>query len=186
MTDDKRRDRPLIRTMAHSDAAAVFEIYRQGIATGHATFEDAVPPDWDRWFASRLSAGRLVAESRGRIVGWAAISPVSARAVYEGVGEVSVYVADGAHGLGVGRALLGALVEASEAAGMWTLQASIFPENQASVALHERFGFRLMGTREKIAWMRYGPMADQWRDTVILQRRSAVAGIAPPPPDSPA
>jgi L-amino acid N-acyltransferase YncA len=181
MTDDQGRRGPLVRAMAETDGAAVFEIYRQGIATGHATFEMSVPADWGQWFATRPQHGRLVSESRGRILGWAAISPVSARAVYAGVGEVSVYVADDAHGLGVGRGLLGALVEASEAAGMWTLQASIFPENQASIALHERFGFRLMGTREKIAWMGYGPMARQWRDTVILQRRSTVVGIGPPP-----
>jgi L-amino acid N-acyltransferase YncA len=181
MTKDDGRSGPLIRAMEPSDGAAVFEIYRQGIATGHATFEVAVPPDWDRWFASRLARGRLVAKSEDRIVGWAALSPVSARAVYAGVCEVSVYVADGAQGLGVGGALLRALVEASEGAGIWTLQASIFPENQASVALHQRFGFRHMGTREKIAWMSYGPQAGRWRDTVILERRSGIVGIKPPP-----
>ena len=180
MSDGGRGETLTIRAMRESDGGPVFEIYRQGIATGHATFEKDIPADWVTWFASRLPHGRLVAESAGRIVGWSALSPVSARAVYVGIGEVSVYVADGAHGLGVGRALLGALVEASEAAGMWTLQASIFPENQASVGLHERFGFRHMGTRRRIAWMSYGPMANQWRDTVILERRSVVAGIEPP------
>lgn len=180
MSDGEKTKSVTIRAMRESDGAPVFEIYRQGIATGHATFEKDVPPDWATWFASRLPHGRLVAESAGRIVGWSALSPVSARAVYAGIGEVSVYVADGAHGLGVGRALLGALIEASEAAGMWTLQASIFPENRASVGLHERFGFRHMGTRERIAWMSYGPMANQWRDTVILERRSTITGIAPP------
>ncbi len=169
-----------IRAMRATDGAAVFEIYRQGIATGHATFEKDIPADWRAWFASRLPHGRLIAERDGRIVGWSALSPVSARAVYAGVAEVSVYVADAAHGLGVGRALLGALVEASEAASIWTLQASIFPENQASVALHQRFGFRHMGTRERIAWMSHGPMADQWRDTVILERRSAITGTGRP------
>ncbi|MDA1309650.1 MAG: GNAT family N-acetyltransferase [Proteobacteria bacterium] len=178
---DQRRPKPLIRAMAEADGPAVFEIYRQGIATGHATFEKSVPQDWNAWFASRLMAGRLVAEQGGRVVGWSALSAVSARAVYAGVGEVSVYVADAAHGGGVGRALLGGLVEASEAAGVWTLQASIFPKNQASVTLHQRFGFRLMGRREKIAWMSYGPMADQWRDTVIMERRSTTVGCAAPP-----
>lgn len=181
MIDDEGRDGPLVRAMVESDGAAVFEIYRQGIATGHATFEESVPADWEHWFATRLPRGRLVSQGRDRILGWAAISPVSARAVYAGVGEVSVYVADGAHGMGVGRGLLGALVEASEAAGLWTLQASIFPENRASVALHRRFGFRHMGTREKIARMSHGPMANQWRDTVILQRRSTVVGVESPP-----
>jgi L-amino acid N-acyltransferase YncA len=172
---------PAIRAMRLEDGAAVFEIYRQGIATGHATFEKAVPPDWGAWFASRLPHGRLVAEIDGQIAGWAALSAVSARAVYAGVGEVSVYVADSAYGRGVGRALLGALVDASEAAGMWTLQASIFPENRANVTLHQRFGFRHMGTRRRIAWMSYGPMAGQWRDTVILERRSTTVGIEAPP-----
>lgn len=180
MNADGTKRKLTIRAMRETEGAAVFEIYRQGIATGHATFERDVPADWEVWFASRLPYGRLVAERDGRIVGWSALSPVSARAVYAGVAEVSVYVADGAHGLGVGRALLGALVEASEAAGIWTLQASIFPENQASVALHKRFGFRHMGTRERIAWMSYGPKANQWRDTVILERRSATAGIEAP------
>lgn len=167
--------------MTARDGEVVFEIYRQGITTGHATFEKAVPTDWDTWFASRLMPGRLVATVDGRIAGWSALSAVSARAVYAGIGEVSVYVANGAQGQGIGRALLGALVEASEDAGMWTLQASIFPENQASVALHQQFGFKLLGTREKIAWMSYGPMANQWRDTVILQRRSMIVGIDGPP-----
>jgi L-amino acid N-acyltransferase YncA len=112
--------------MTASDGEAVFEIYRQGIATGHATFEKAVPADWDTWFMSRLGPGRQVATLDGGIVGWSALSAVSARTVYAGIGEVSVYVANEAQGQGIGRALLGALVEASEAAGMWTLQASIF------------------------------------------------------------
>jgi L-amino acid N-acyltransferase YncA len=128
--DGDARAGPDIREITALDGDAVFEIYRQGIATGHATFEMAVPPDWDQWFASRLPHGRLVAENEGRVVGWSALSPVSARAVYAGIGEVSVYVADGAQGLGVGRSLLGALVAASEAAGMWTLQASIFQKTR--------------------------------------------------------
>ena len=180
MNNDGRGGHPSIREMRETDGGPVFEIYRQGIATGHATFEKDVPADWATWFASRLPPGRLVAESDGRIVGWSALSSVSARAVYAGVGEVSVYVADDAHGLGVGAALLGGLIEASETAGMWTLQASIFPENQASVRLHEKLGFRHMGTRERIAWMSYGPMINQWRDTVILERRSTNTGIKPP------
>ena len=104
------------------------------------------------------------------------LSAVSVCAVYAGVGEGSVYVADGAHGGGVGRALFGGLVEVSEAAGMWTLQGSILPENQASMASHQRFGFRLMGWREKIAWMSYGPMANQWRDMVIMEQRITTVG----------
>lgn len=180
MSDGGPMGGPIIREMRETDGGAVFDIYRQGIATGHATFETDVPADWATWYASRLAHGRLVAENGGRIVGWSALSPVSARAVYAGVGEVSVYVADDAHGLGVGAALLGALIEASETAGMWTLQASIFPENRASVGLHQKFGFRHMGTRRRIAWMSYGPMANQWRDTVILERRSTITGIEPP------
>jgi L-amino acid N-acyltransferase YncA len=108
----------------------------------------------------------------GRIVGWAALSPVSSRCVYGGVAEVSVYVAEDARGRGVGRRLLGALVDASEQNGIWTLQAGIFPENQASIRLHQQVGFRIVGTRERI-----GRMDGRWRDTVLMERRSAVVGV---------
>lgn len=145
-------------------------IYEAGIATGQATFETAAPA-WAAWDAAHLADCRLVARRDGQIIGWAALSPVSSRCVYGGVAEVSVYVADGARGQGTGRALLAALVAASEAAGLWTLQAGIFPENEASVRLHQACGFRVVGRRERL-----GQLHGVWRDVLLLERRSAVAG----------
>jgi phosphinothricin acetyltransferase len=127
---------------------------------------------WDRWDESHRQDCRLVACDETGAIGFAALSPVSARAVYAGVAEVSVYVSQRARGMGVGAALLGALVQASEAAGVWTLQAGIFPENTASLALHERFGFRVVGRRERI-----GRRDGVWRDVVLMERRSTAAGV---------
>ena len=148
----------------------VRRIYAEGIATGHATFATE-PPSWEAWDASHRKDCRLVAreaDAHGSpVIGWAALSRVSDRCVYGGVAEVSVYVADAARGRGVGRALLAALVEASEDAGLWTLQAGIFPENAASIALHHGCGFRTVGIREKL-----GKMGGAWRDVALLERRS--------------
>ena len=160
-----------LREMTPDDWPAVREIYRQGIETGDATFENEVP-DWASWHTSRHAECRLVGESGGVVVGFACVSPASQRAVYAGVGEVMVYVADGSRGEGLGGLLMTALVEATEAEGFWTLQASIFPENVASIRAHERVGFRVVGTRERIGKFRDG----RWRDTVIMERRSAVTG----------
>jgi len=146
-------------------------VYEEGLATGDATFE-AEAPDWPRWDASHLTACRLVALAGGRFAGWAALSPVSTRKVYAGVAEVSVYVAEGFRGAGVGRALLSTLVRESEAEGFWTLQASVFPENVASVALHKACGFREVGRRERV-----GQLRGRWRDTVLLERRSQSVGV---------
>lgn len=162
---------PRINPMAVADWPAVRAIYAEGIATGHATFETTVP-EWETWDAARLPACRLVARRRRRVVGWVALSPVSSRAVYSGVAEVSIYVAAQARGQGVGRALLSALIEASEAAGFWMLQAGIFPENEASVALHLSCGFRIVGHRERLG-MHHGI----WRDSLLLERRSSRAGV---------
>jgi phosphinothricin acetyltransferase len=145
-------------------------IYLEGIATGNATFETSAP-EWETWDAAHLPHGRLVARADGEIAGWAALSPISSRCVYAGVAEVSVYVAATARGSGTGRALIAALIEASEAAGIWTLQAGVFPENTASLALFEKSGFRLVGRRERI-----GRLDGRWRDTLLLERRSVVAG----------
>jgi L-amino acid N-acyltransferase YncA len=150
---------------------AVRDIYAQGIATGDATFEETVPA-WSAWDAAHVSSPRLVALIEGRAVGWAALSPVSERCVYGGVAEVSVYVADDARGRGVGKVLLGQLIEASEAAGIWTLQAGIFPENRASIRLHQSAGFREIGRRERL-----GKMRGRWRDVVLLERRSETVGV---------
>ena len=150
----------------HWDAVA--RIYAEGIATGHATFETEVP-SWERWDASHFADHRLVALAGDEVVGWAALSPVSDRCVYGGVAEESVYVAEEARGGGVGRALLEALIERSEAAGIWTIQTGIFPENEASVRLHERVGFRIVGTRERL-----GRHNGVWRDVLFLERRSPI------------
>lgn len=152
--------------MGPADWPAVKAIYEEGIATGEATFETAAP-EWEAWDKSHLPL-RLVAREEGDVLGWAALSPVSERCVYEGVAEVSVYVAASARGRGVGKALLGELVRRSEGAGLWTLQAGVFPENAASLRLHEGAGFRVVGTRERI-----GRHGDRWRDVVLLERRTS-------------
>ena len=146
-------------------------VYLEGLATGDATFETEAP-DWARWDASHLPGCRLVALSGGRVAGWAALGRVSAREVYKGVAEVSVYVGREFRGRGVGRALLPALVRESEAGGVWTLQASVFPENAASVALHLSCGFREVGRRERV-----GRLGGRWRDTLLLERRSRAVGV---------
>lgn len=146
-------------------------IYQQGIAGGNATFETAVPA-WEQWARGHLPHSRLVARNDGQIVGWAALSGVSGRCVYGGVAEVSIYVDGAAQGQGVGRALLRALIAASEQNGIWTLQAGIFKENQASLALHAACGFRHVGIRERLG-QRHGV----WRDVVLMERRSQIAGV---------
>jgi phosphinothricin acetyltransferase len=156
----------LVRSLRRDDWPAVATIYADGIATGDATFETAVPA-WDAWDAAHLPEPRLVAELDQRVAGWAALAPVSARPVYAGVAECSVYVAADARGRGLGRFLLAALVERAPAAGLWTLQAGIFPENAASLALHERAGFRLVGRRERL-----GQLHGRWRDVLLLERRA--------------
>ena len=148
------------------DWPAVERIYREGIATGQATFETE-PPGWTLWDERHLPEPRLVARGgSGAILGWAALSPVSARPVYRGVAEVSVYVAEAARGCGAGRALLEALVAAATEAGIWTLQAGVFPENAASLRLHAACGFRVVGTRERL-----GQLRGLWRDVLLLERR---------------
>jgi len=159
-----------IRALGKADWQAVRAIYLEGIATDHATFETE-PPAWEDWNLAHLPASRIVAISDEKVIGWAALGRVSARAVYSGVAEVSVYVANGARGIGVGRVLLEKLISDSENNNIWTLQASIFPENLASLALHEACGFRQVGRRERI-----GKMKEAWRDTILLERRSNKVG----------
>lgn len=155
-----------IRALTTEDWPAVEAIYREGIATREATFETATPT-WAEFDTGRLAGHRLVAVESSRVVGWAALSPTSARPCYAGVVEHSVYVARGWRGRGVGRSLLEALLAGADAAGLWTIQTSVFPENAASVALHERVGFRVVGRRERIA-----KLDGVWRDTLLLERRS--------------
>jgi L-amino acid N-acyltransferase YncA len=160
-----------LEPMRAQDWPAVRAIYLEGIATGNATFEQTAP-EWDKWDAGHLPGARIVARSdSGDVVGWAALSAVSGRCVYAGVAEVSIYVAEQARGSGVGRQLMTRLIADSESAGIWTLQAGIFPENIASIALHERAGFRIVGRRERI-----GQMNGRWRDVVLMERRSVVVG----------
>lgn len=158
-----------IRDLRPDDWPAVRAIYEEGIRGGDATFETE-PPSWERWDTAHPWL-RLVAEREGAVVGWAALSPASARYCYRGVGEVSVYVAGEARGAGLGRELLERLVELSEQAGYWTLTAGVFPENGASLRLHKACGFREMGVRERL-----GELRGVWRDVVLLERRSTLVG----------
>jgi phosphinothricin acetyltransferase len=163
-------NRLTINNMTSQDWNAVQSIYAEGLATGNATFETEIPT-FELWNQSHLEECRLVARSGENVVGWAALSPVSRRHVYRGVAEVSIYITAAARGLGAGKTLLRALIVASESAGIWTLQAGIFPENIASIALHQACGFREIGRRERI-----GQINGVWRDVVLLERRSEVAG----------
>ncbi len=151
--------------MTAGDWSAVAAIWDEGIATGNATFETE-PPSWSSFDETRCREGRFVAEDGGTVVGWAAIAPVSTRPCYAGVVENSVYVTASAWGRGIGGMLMDALVEAARAAGIWTIQTSVFPTNAASVALHERAGFRIVGRRERIA-----ELDGVWRDTLLLELR---------------
>jgi phosphinothricin acetyltransferase len=157
--------------MAPADWPQVRAIYREGIATGNATFETDAPP-WEQWDAAHLAAGRLVARDGGVVLGWCSLAPVSRRACYAGVAEASVYVGAAHRGRGVGRALLLRLIAESEAAGIWTLQGATFSENAASLRLQQACGFRIIGRRERIARMN-----GVWRDTVLTERRSSVVGV---------
>ena len=161
----------VIDQMSPADWEQVRSIIRQGIATGHTTFETVVP-SWDKWDAGHLQIARLVARRGDRVLGWAALSPVSKRDAYRGVAELSISIAEENRGQGIGRALLDALIEESEKNEIWTLQAAIFPENTASVKLHLRCGFREVGRRERI-----GKLKGTWRDTVLFERRSKTVGV---------
>ncbi len=157
-----------IEEMKDEHWPAVRAIYQEGIDGGNATFE-TVAPEWDEWDRTHLREGRLVAKAEGAVVGWAALSPVSSRPGYAGVAEVSIYVATLVRERGIGKALLQALIEASERADLWTLQGSIFPENGASIALHKSCGFREVGLRERI-----GRLHCVWKDVLLMERRSRI------------
>lgn len=160
-----------IRNMTQEDWPEVAKIYLDGISTGYATFETLVP-DFQSWDKSHIKECRLIAEKEGKILGWAALSPVSSRCVYGGIGEVSVYISSRSRGLGVGEALLLKLIEESEKEGYWTIQAGIFPENIASIKLHKKVGFRFIGKREKIGKTKDG----LWKDNLLFEKRSEIVG----------
>ncbi len=161
----------ILRPMKAGDWDAVAQIYAEGIATGFATFEKDIPT-YESWDTAHMKICRVVATNIDTILGWAALSPVSSRCVYGGVGEVSVYVAKNSRGLGIGKLLMQALIEESEKEGIWTLQSGIFPENKGSIKLHEEVGFRFLGKRERI-----GKLDGAWKDNVLYERRSKVVGI---------
>lgn len=157
-------------SFAEADWPAVKRIYEQGLGTGQASFETDTP-SWEGFDRDHLEVCRIAARVEDRLVGWAALSSFSTRHVYRGVAEVSVYVADTARGLGIGTALLDQAIGGSERSGIWTLQAKIFPENEGSIRMHKRAGFRIVGTRERI-----GQHHGSWRDVVLLERRSTATG----------
>jgi L-amino acid N-acyltransferase YncA len=162
--------------MKSGDWEQVRSIYLEGIATGNLTFE-AYAPDWERWDFTHLPEHRFVVREGDTVLGWAALSPVSVRRVYCGIAELSLYVAAARRGRGLGSALLRAIIESTEKAGIWTLQGGIFPENSASLHLVKKHGFREIGRRERIGKMTYGVLAGTWRDVILVERRSIVTGV---------
>ena len=157
----------MIREMQQADSFRVLEIYRMGLETRNATFETTVP-SWKEWDSKHLSHSRLVFTENEKVEGWAALTPFSVREVYRGVAEVSIYVANGFRGKKIGSALMDQIIISSELNGIWTLVSSVFPENQATLRLHEKSGFRIIGRRERIA-----KLDGKWRDTILLERRSS-------------
>jgi phosphinothricin acetyltransferase len=165
----------LIDTMKPEDWEQVRSIYLDGIGTGNSTFESEAP-EWEKWDSAHLRQHRLVVREGKRVLAWAALSPVSTRCVYSGVAELSLYVSAGHRGKGMGSELLEAVILSTEKSGVWTLQGGIFPENVPSLRLVRKHGFKEIGRREKIGKMSYGPFAGIWRDVILVERRSAVAG----------
>ena len=161
----------IIEEMQPDDWKAVGQIYWEGILTKNATFQNEVPT-WKEWDENHLETCRYVAKYQGSIIGWVALSPISKRPVFKGVAEDSIYIKDGYKGQGVATNLMKCLIEQSEAEGIWTLEAKIFPENKESIALHEKFGFKSVGIRDKIGQM----VSGEWRDIVVMERRSTIVG----------
>ena len=169
-------NRVLLLAMVTTDAEAILKIYEEGIQTGHATFEAEVP-DWHKWDSGHLTQCRWLAEEEDTVLGWGALTRVLTRKVYSGVVEVSTYFSLNAQNQGTESILLERLIISSEESGFWTLQAQVFPENKISIYLHKKYGFRKSGTRRQLALMSYGSMAGEWRDVVLMERRSKIAGI---------
>lgn len=160
-----------IRSLLSNDWSSVATIYEEGINTGIATFEKEVPT-WENWNTTHMQSCRIVAENEDKVIGWGALTPISSRCVYAGVAEVSVYVSQNKRGNGIGKKLLEELIKLSETEGLWTLQSGIFPENKASIELHKKVGFRIIGYKEKI-----GKLNGVWKDNCIMERRSKIVGI---------
>lgn len=160
----------LLLEMSEAHWPAVAQIYKQGVDTGFATFEKEIP-SYEQWNKNHISSCRLVALRDHKIVGWAALSPVSVRRVYRGVAEVSIYIAKSERGSGIGNLLMEELIASSEKAGFWTLQSGIFPDNKASIKLHEKAGFRFLGRRERV-----GQLDGVWKDNLLFERRSKIVG----------
>jgi L-amino acid N-acyltransferase YncA len=164
-------------TMTASDWPEVKRIYEEGIATGSGTFEGEAAASWDDFIRPKIAACCFVGrDENGVMLGWAVLSPYSARKVYAGVAEAGVYVAETARGCGVGSAIMIELIRVAETQGIWTIQGATFPENTGSIALQQKHGFRIVGRRERIGKMKTGPFAGQWRDTILLERRSLNVG----------
>jgi len=161
-----------LRNMVPEDWKQVAKIYEEGMATGLATFETQVP-SYEAWDGAHIKTCRIIAEENELILGWAALSPVSSRCVYGGVAEVSVYISQNFRGKGLGQALMQKLIEESEDQGYWTLQSGVFPENKASIKLHEKVGFRFLGKRERVGKTHEGV----WKDNLLFERRSSVVGV---------
>lgn len=159
-----------IALMTKADWPQVAEIYRQGIASGNATFEQDVP-SWERWLCNHITPCNLVAKYEDTVLGWVSLAPISGRCVFTGVAEVSIYLAKAYQGQGLGYALLTKEITVAEENGFWTLESGIFPENKGSIELHKKCGFRIVGTRERIGKM---PGTNRWRDIILMERRSAI------------
>ena len=163
--------------MTRKDWSEVKAIYQEGIETGNATFAKSAPPSWKDWCKSKINSCSIVARENNKILGWAAVSPISERCVYKGVTEVSIYVSENYAGKGIGSRLLQRLIKVCEQNEIWTLQAGIFPENKASINLHLKHGFRIVGVREKLGRMEFGEFKNKWRDVLLLERRSTKIGL---------
>ena len=161
----------MIRKMTEKDSSRVLEIYKMGIETRNATFETRVPC-WEDWNSGHLKHSRFVYTDNGKVLGWVALSAVSSRSAYEGVAEISIYIDTDTLGKGIGSLLMYQVITSSEEHGIWSLYSSVFPENTLTLKLHEKFNFRVIGTREKIA-----RIDGNWRDTILLERRSSMAGL---------
>ncbi len=161
----------MIRKMTEQDCARVLEIYQMGIETRNATFETAIP-SWADWDSVHLKHSRFVYIDNGNVIGWVALSPLSTRSAYQGVAELSIYIDTNILGKGIGSLLMYKVITSSEENGIWSLYSSVFPENTATLKLHEKFNFRIVGTREKI-----GQIDGKWRDTILLERRSGMTGL---------